>query len=84
MNAPENSIPRETVLALHEEFRRAKHDINNTFAVLLALAELAERNPLNYERLAKAVLERCPKVLQELQNFQDSLSESLETASASL
>jgi hypothetical protein len=45
--------------ALADQFRDTKHNINNVFAVLLAMAELSERNPANYERLAKAVLERC-------------------------
>ncbi|MEI6713630.1 MAG: hypothetical protein WCO60_07750 [Verrucomicrobiota bacterium] len=80
MNTLEHSIPIQTIQELHEDFRKAKHDISNTFAVLLALAELAERNPLNYERLAKAVLERCPKVLQELQNFQEALANIAEAS----
>lgn len=79
MNTPENYIPRESVQTLQEEFRRVKHDLNNTFAVFLALAELAERNSVNYERLAKAVLERCPKVVLDLQNFQESLSNTIDT-----
>ena len=58
---------------LTEQFRHARHDLNNVFAVFLALAELGARNPENYERLAKAVLERSPKVLEDLQRFQDAL-----------
>ncbi len=65
---------------LCNQFRDTRHDINNVFAVLLALAELGERNPANYERLGHAVLERCPKVLQELQTFQDALFSALAVA----
>ena len=68
-----NLTPLESLRELIEEFRHARHDLNNVFTVFLALAELGARNPENYERLGKAVLERCPKVLEDLQRFQDSL-----------
>jgi hypothetical protein len=42
------------------------------------MAELSERNPANYERLAKAVLERCPAVVQDLHNFHEALSAVIE------
>lgn len=64
--------------ALADQFRDTKHNINNVFAVLLAMAELSERNPANYERLAKAVLERCPTVVQDLHNFHEALSSVIE------
>jgi len=72
----------QTLQLLCDQFRDTKHDINNVFAVLLALAELGERNPANYERLGKAVLERCPAVVQNLQSFQESLFSSLERLKA--
>jgi hypothetical protein len=68
--------------ALCDRFRDTKHDMNNVFAVLLALAELCQRNPANHERLGKAVLERCPQVLQDMQVFQDQLFGLLETFKA--
>jgi hypothetical protein len=69
--------------ALCDRFRDTKHDLNNVFAVLLALSELGQRNPANYERLGKAVLERCPQVIQDMQVFQDQLFGLLETMQAS-
>jgi hypothetical protein len=78
MNAQETCISRESLQSLQEDLRKLKHDMNNTFAVFLALAELAERNPVNYERLAKAVLDRCPKVVEELQSFQESLANAID------
>ncbi|MEY5027217.1 MAG: hypothetical protein RLZZ244_2745 [Verrucomicrobiota bacterium] len=78
MNSPQLGVPRETLLPLLESFRRTKHDVNNALAVLMALAEMAERNPANYQRLAKAVLERCPKLVDDLQDFQEALSTALE------
>ena len=74
-NAPGASIPdtREAVQRLCEQFRDTRHDLNNAFTVLLGLAELGAINPENFERLGGAVLERCPKVLEDLQRFQDAL-----------
>ena len=83
MSQPPHPVPSlESIQALCNRFRDARHDLNNVFAVLLALAELGERNPANYERLGKAVLERCPKVMQELQLFQDELFGLLDSLQA--
>ena len=60
--------------SLHEKFREIKHSINNTLAVIMALSELSQRNPVHYEKLAKAVLQRGPDVVQQLQDFQVALS----------
>jgi hypothetical protein len=79
MSNPPKSTAPDAFQALCDRFRDTKHDVNNVFAVLLALAELGERNPANYERLGKAVLERCPQVLHELQLFQDQLFALLDT-----
>ena len=70
--------PEDSLQLLWEQFRHTRHDMNNVFAVLMALAELGARNPANYERLGHAVLERCPKVLEDLQKFQDLLSATVE------
>ena len=71
-------VTRSELQALSDQFRDTKHNINNVFAVILALAELSERNPSNYERLAKAVLERCPAVVQDLHNFHEALNTVIE------
>jgi hypothetical protein len=70
-------MSREELQALHEKFREVKHDINNTLAVIMALSELAQRNPAHYEKLAKAVLQRGPDVVQKLQDFQTMLGNKL-------
>lgn len=70
--------PEESLQLLWEEFRTARHDMNNVFAVLMALSELGARNPANYERLGLAVLERCPKVVEDFQKFQDLLFSTVE------
>ena len=74
MSDTNSSITREDLESLHEKFRDIKHNINNTLAVVMALSELSQRNPAHYEKLAKAVLQRGPEVVQQLQDFQVALS----------
>ena len=70
-------MTRAELDAMHEKFRELKHNINNTLAVIMALSELAQRNPAHYEKLAKAVLSRSPEVVQSLQDFQGLLAAKL-------
>ena len=70
----------EELESLHEKFREIKHSINNTLAVIMALSELAQRNPAHYEKLAKAVLQRGPDVVQQLQDFQTALNAKAKAA----
>lgn len=74
------TMTREDLQALHDQFREIKHNINNTLAVIMALSELAQRNPAHYEKLAKAVLQRGPEVVQALQEFQTNLGAKLKSA----
>jgi len=67
------SVPCSEILALHERFREIKHSVNNTIAVMMALSELAQRNPTHYEKLTQAVLTRCPDIVSQLQTFQQEL-----------
>ena len=75
-------MTREELQAIHEKFREVKHDINNTLAVIMALSELAQRNPSHYEKLGKAVLTRGPNVVQMLQDFQTMLAAKLRPGDA--
>jgi hypothetical protein len=70
-------MTRAELEAMHEKYRELKHNINNTLAVIMALSELAQRNPAHYEKLAKAVLTRAPEVVQSLQDFQSLLAGKL-------
>ena len=75
-------MTREELQAIHEKFREVKHNINNTLAVIMALSELAQRNGSHYEKLAKAVLQRGPDVVQQMQDFQTMLSAKLKGEAA--
>lgn len=70
--------------ALHERFREVKHSINNSLAVVMALAELAQRNPAHYEKLTKAVATRGPEIVQLLQTFQGELMAKMDPAAAAM
>lgn len=72
LNAPE--IARCELEELHRKFREMKHNINNTFAVIMALSELGQRNPAHLEKLSKAVLQRSPDVVSQLNEFGEALS----------
>ena len=63
--------------SLNAQFREIRHSINNTLAVVMALSELGQRNPAHFEKLAKAILQRGPEVVQQLQDFQNALNEKL-------
>ena len=39
----------------------------------MALSELAQRNPAHYEKLAQAVLTRCPEIVTQMQSFQQEI-----------
>ena len=82
MSDPNAPISREEFQKLFESFREIKHGINNTLAVIMALSELAQRNPAHYEKLAKAVLTRGPDVVQQLQDFQTAMGAMLKGEAA--
>ena len=77
MSETNSILTREELQLLHDKFREVKHDINNTLAVIMALSELAQRNPAHYEKLSKAVLQRGPEVVQKLQDFQTLIGAKL-------
>ena len=77
MDPNEPLLNRSELEALNATFREMKHGINNTFAVIMALSELGQRNPAHLERLAKAVLQRSPEVVNQLTAFGEQLAAKL-------
>lgn len=77
-------ITREELLGLHDKFREVKHSINNSLAVVMALSELAERNPAHYEKLSKTVLARGSDIVSQLQDFQKSMMAIINPETASI
>jgi len=83
MDPNEPILTRAELQELHTKYREMKHGINNTFAVIMALSELGQRNPSHLEKLAKSVLERSPDVVQQLTVFGDLLGSKLKNAGQS-
>jgi hypothetical protein len=77
MDPNEPILSRAELTELHAKYREMKHAINNTFAVIMALSELGQRNPGHLEKLAKSVLDRSPEVVQQLAHFGDLLGTKL-------
>jgi len=73
-----NVVRHEDLVDLHEKFRDVKHSINNSLAVIMALSELAQRNPAHFEKLAAAVLARSPEIVNQLQEFQSYLTQMVQ------
>ncbi len=70
-------MTREELSGLADHFREFKHNLNNTLAVIMALSELAQRNPVHFEKLAKTVLQRGPDVVQQINEFSALLGAKL-------
>ncbi len=71
-NSPESpAVTRAELLELHNKFRAVKHSACNALAVVMALSEMAERNPAYVEKLTKTVLSKSPQMVTELRDFDD-------------
>lgn len=64
-------VTRAELLELHNKFRAVKHSACNALAVVMALSEMAERNPSYVEKLTKTVLSKSPQMVSELREFDD-------------
>jgi hypothetical protein len=82
MDPNEPILTRAELQDLHLQYREMKHSINNTFAVIMALSELGQRNPGHLEKLAKSVLERSPEVVKLLTDFGELLGAKIKAAPA--
>lgn len=70
-DASGETLTREQVMTMHEKFRTVKHSACNALAVMMALSEMAERNPTYVEKLTKTVLSKSPQMVAELREFDD-------------
>ena len=69
--AEDAPVTRAELLDLHNKFRAVKHSACNALAVIMALSEMAERNPTYVEKLTKTVLSKSPQMVSELRTFDD-------------
>jgi deoxyribose-phosphate aldolase len=54
---------------LHQNLRTVRHAVNNHVAVIMAMAELAQRNPAQSQRLSQICLEKAPQIADAIGGF---------------
>ena len=64
-------VSRAELIELHNRFRAVKHSACNALAVVMALSEMAERDPSYAEKLTRTVLSKSPQMVTELRSFDD-------------
>ena len=73
---------------LHQNLRTVRHAINNNVAVIMAMAELSQRNPAQCAKLSQLCLEKAPQIAAAIGGFSElfdgalSLQEELERRTA--
>ncbi|MEI6350006.1 MAG: hypothetical protein WCP06_02740 [Verrucomicrobiota bacterium] len=73
MNTNTVTFTEEEWRRLRSEFSELKHSVNNALAVFMALSELAQRNPANFEKLTKSIGTRTPEIVAVMQKFHELL-----------
>ena len=54
---------------LHQNLRTVRHAINNHVAVIMAMAELTQRNPAQGQKLSQICLEKGPQIADSVGGF---------------
>lgn len=68
---------RKQLEALHHNLRTVRHGINNNVAVIMAMAELSQRNPAQCAKLAQLCLEKAPQISASIGGFSELLDGAL-------
>ena len=75
--------------ALYQNLRTVRHGINNNVAVIMAMAELTQRNPAQCAKLSQLCLDKAPQIATAIGGFTElfegavSLQEELQAHAAS-
>lgn len=56
---------------LHQNLRTVRHGINNNIAVIMAMAELSQRNPAQCAKLCQLCLEKAPQIASAISSFSE-------------
>jgi hypothetical protein len=64
---------RRQLEALHQNLRTVRHSINNNVAVIMAMAELTQRNPAQCQKLSQLCLEKAPQIAAAVGGFSELL-----------
>ena len=90
MKQPEKQLEqtREQMEALYQNLRTIRHAINNNVAVIMAMAELTQRNPAQCQKLTQLCLDKAPQIAASIGAFTElfegavSLQEELNSSDA--
>ena len=90
MKQPEKQLEqtREQMEALYQNLRTIRHAINNNVAVIMAMAELTQRNPAQCQKLTQLCLDKAPQIAASIGAFTElfesavSLQEELDSHGA--
>jgi len=55
--------------ALYQNLRTVRHAINNNVAVIMAMAELTQRNPAQCAKLSQLCLDKAPQIATAIGGF---------------
>ena len=76
---------RQQMEAMYQNLRTVRHSINNNVAVIMAMAELTQRNPAQCAKLSQLCLEKAPAIAAAIGGFTElfegaiSLQEELDS-----
>ena len=62
---------------LHTNLRTVRHAVNNSVAVIMAMAELSQRNPAQYAKLSQLCLEKAPQISAAIGGFMELFEGSM-------
>ncbi len=68
---------RKQVDTLYQNLRTVRHAINNNVAVIMAMAELSQRNPAQSQRLSQICLEKAPQIAAAVGGFMEMFEGSV-------
>jgi deoxyribose-phosphate aldolase len=60
---------QQQLQALYQNLRTVRHAINNHVAVIMAMAELSQRNPAQAPKLCQLCLEKAPQIAAAVAGF---------------
>jgi hypothetical protein len=73
MNANAKAVEQlqQQLAGLHQNLRTVRHAINNNVAVIMAMAELSQRNPAQSQKLSQLCLEKAPQISTAIGSFME-------------
>jgi hypothetical protein len=68
---------RKQLDVLSQNLRTVRHSINNDVAVVMAMAELSQRNPAHSQKLVQICLDKAPQISASIGGFSDLFNSTL-------